>query len=132
MTKQAGIHPYRIDILQSDVDDLARRLESSRWQNQLLHVGWDYGVPSVFLRYLADHLRTGEDWRTYEGRLNELPQLIAEIDEQPVHVLRLRLPEPDALPTGYDRAGHLASLPVPDVLIDDIRPFCDRRVRCSL
>lgn len=80
MSDDAGIRPFRIDIPQRDVDDLGRRLELSRWPDELPNVGWDYGVASGFLPGLADYWRTGYDWRAHERRLNDLPQFITEID----------------------------------------------------
>ena len=92
------IRPYRIDIPQRDVDDLADRLARTRWFDDLPGIGWDRGVPTRYLRSLADHWRLDFNWREHEAKLNELPQYVTEIDGQPIHFLHVRSPEPDAVP----------------------------------
>jgi len=42
------ITPFRSDLPPRDLDDLVRRLESSRWPDELPDAGWDYGVASGF------------------------------------------------------------------------------------
>jgi pimeloyl-ACP methyl ester carboxylesterase len=92
------IRPYRIDIPQADLDDLHERLSRTRWPDSLPGVGWSYGVPVSRVKELADHWRTGYDWRAHEAELNAFPQFTTVIDGQDVHFLHVRSPEPDALP----------------------------------
>ncbi|MFG2743711.1 epoxide hydrolase family protein [Streptomyces chartreusis] len=93
-----GIHPFRIDIPQSDIDDLHGRLDRTRWPDELPGVGWAYGVSSDYLRELVHHWRHEYDWRAAEARLNEWPQFTTEIDGARVHFAHIRSPEPDATP----------------------------------
>ena len=74
------------------------RLARTRWPDELPGVGWDYGVPLDYVKELAEHWRTGYDWRAWEARLNEYPQFTTTIDGQNIHFLHVRSPEPDALP----------------------------------
>ncbi|MEV6216844.1 epoxide hydrolase family protein [Nocardia sp. NPDC051833] len=92
------IHPFRIDIPQSDLDDLHDRLARTRWADDLPDVGWTYGLPTAYLRGLADHWRTGFDWRAAEAARNARPQFVTDIDGQRVHFTHVRSPEPGALP----------------------------------
>ena len=92
------ITPFRIEVAQPDIDDLARRLEASRWPDELPDVGWDYGVASAFLRELADHWRSEYDWPAHERRLNALPHFVTVIDGQSVHFVHQRSATPGALP----------------------------------
>lgn len=40
------ITPFRIEIPQTDVDDLRSRLNNVRWpEEDLPGVGWSYGIP---------------------------------------------------------------------------------------
>lgn len=94
----AVIRPFRVEIPQADLDDLRERLARTRWSEELPGVGWSRGVPVGYLKELADHWRTGYDWRVWEAKLNEYPQFTTEIDGQSVHFLHVRSPEPDALP----------------------------------
>ncbi|ATO15564.1 epoxide hydrolase [Micromonospora sp. WMMA2032] len=92
------IKPFRVDIPQRDLDDLADRLARTRWPDELPDAGADYGIPLARVRELAEHWRTGYDWRAHEAELNRYPQFTTEIDGQNVHFLHVRSADPDALP----------------------------------
>jgi epoxide hydrolase len=93
-----SIRPFRIDVLEADLDDLRDRLARTRWPDELPGVGWSRGVPLGYLKDLAGYWRDGYDWRGHEARLNQLPQFTTVVDGQPIHFLHVRSPEPDALP----------------------------------
>jgi pimeloyl-ACP methyl ester carboxylesterase len=90
--------PFRIDIPDTDLDDLRERLARTRWPAPLPGDGWSRGVPVEHLRELADYWRTGFDWRAQEAALNAFPQFTTEIDGLDVHFLHIRSANPDALP----------------------------------
>jgi epoxide hydrolase len=92
------IRPFRIDIPQPDLDDLADRLARTRFPDELPDVGWSRGVPLGYLKELAEYWRTTYDWREQEAKLNEYPQFTTTIDAQNIHFLHVRSSEPDALP----------------------------------
>jgi epoxide hydrolase len=94
----AEIRPFRIEISQTDVDDLRDRLARTRWADELPGVGWTRGVPRDYLRGLAEYWGTEFDWREQEALLNGFPQFTTTIDGQRIHFLHVRSPEPDALP----------------------------------
>jgi pimeloyl-ACP methyl ester carboxylesterase len=92
------MRPFRIDIPQADLDDLNRRLEHTRWPDEIPGVGWARGVPVGYLKELAEYWRVGFDWRAMESRLNQLAQFSTEIDGANVHFVHITSPEPDATP----------------------------------
>lgn len=92
------MHPFRIDVPQAALDDLHRRLENTRWPDEVPGAGWARGVPLGYLRELAERWRTAFDWRAVESRLNEIPQYTTEIDGANVHFVHVTSPEPDATP----------------------------------
>ncbi|MEO8094725.1 MAG: epoxide hydrolase N-terminal domain-containing protein [Pseudolysinimonas sp.] len=92
------ITPFRIDIPQSLLDDLQARLTATRWPAELAENGWTRGVPVSYLKGLAEHWRTGYDWRVHEAELNAIPQFTTEIDGQNIHFLHVRSSNPDATP----------------------------------
>lgn len=92
------IRPFRIDVPQSELDDLHARLAATRWPAQLPGAGWSRGVPVAYLRDLAQHWRDGYDWRAHEAALNAFAQFTTVIDGQQIHFLHVRSPEPGALP----------------------------------
>ncbi|MER7076777.1 Pimeloyl-ACP methyl ester carboxylesterase [Saccharopolyspora kobensis] len=98
MTNAVHIRPFHIDVPQAQLDDLRDRLAGTRWPDELPGVGWSRGVPVAYLKELAEHWRTGYDWRVHEAAINEHPQFTAAIDGQNVHFLHVRSPEPDAAP----------------------------------
>ncbi|KAB2347761.1 epoxide hydrolase family protein [Actinomadura rudentiformis] len=91
------IKPFRIDVPQADLDDLADRLARTRWPDELSDAGRDYGIPLARVKELAEYWRTGYDWRAHEAELNELTQFTTEIDEQTIHFVHVRSTRPDAL-----------------------------------
>lgn len=94
----ADIQPFRIDIPQTQLDDLAARLDAARWPSEAVENDWSRGVPVGYLRGLVEYWRSGYDWREQERRLNTFPQYVTEIDGQRIHFLHVLSPEPDALP----------------------------------
>ena len=98
MADAAQLEPFRVEIPQSELDDLKDRLARTRWPDELDGAGWTYGVPLDYVRELVDHWIRSYDWRAHEARLNEHAQFVTTIDNQRVHFLHVRSPDPDALP----------------------------------
>src|SRR5215208_3406295 len=109
--RDAEIRPFRIDVLQADLDDLHERLMRTRWANELppesrmdgsqtglVPPGWDYGVPLDYVQNLVEYWLSGYDWREWEAKLNDYPQFTTTIDRQNIHFLHVRSHEPGALP----------------------------------
>ncbi|MGW5195659.1 epoxide hydrolase family protein [Kribbella sp. NPDC004138] len=79
---------FRAEVPPEDLSDLQRRLDATRWPDQLPDAGWSYGVELGRLREVTDHWQTSYDWRRFEDRLNVHHQFVTEIDGQRVHCLR--------------------------------------------
>lgn len=94
----AGLHAFRLDVPQRELDDLGERLARVRWPDELPGVGWTYGIPLERMRSLVEYWRDGYDWRAAEARLNSWPQFTTTVDGARVHFAHLRSPEPDATP----------------------------------
>lgn len=92
------MRPFKIQIPQSQLDDLSARIAATRWPDEIPGAGWSRGVPLAYLRELAEYWRQSYDWRAAEARLNQFPQFMTEIDGANVHFLHVRSPEKDALP----------------------------------
>jgi pimeloyl-ACP methyl ester carboxylesterase len=92
------VRPFRIDVPQSELDDLRDRLARTRWPGEIPGMGWSRGVPLAYLKALADYWQTRYDWRKHEAELNELPQFTTEIDGAQIHFLHVRSRESGALP----------------------------------
>jgi epoxide hydrolase len=95
----AAITPFTIEIPDEEVADLHRRLDVTRWPvTPTAADTGERGVPTAYLRELADHWRHDFDWRQVEERLNRVPQFVTTIDGQPIHFIHVRSAEPDAVP----------------------------------
>jgi pimeloyl-ACP methyl ester carboxylesterase len=92
------IRPFRVDIPQSDLDELRRRIEAARWPTQELVGDRSQGVQLAALQELARFWTTEYDWRQCEARLNALPQFKTEIDGVDIHFVHVRSKHEDALP----------------------------------
>ncbi|WUJ12211.1 epoxide hydrolase [Actinoplanes sp. NBC_00393] len=90
------MEPFRIAVAQADLDLLHDRLAAARWPADTPGEGWARGIPPSKLRELADHWRTGYDWRAAEAQLNEYPQFTTKIDGQTIWFLHVRSDRPDA------------------------------------
>ena len=92
------IRPFRVDIPQAELDDLADRLRRTRRPDELPDAGDDYGVPAGRVDELTAYWRDTFDWRVFESRLNAYPQFTTEIDGQDIHFLHVRSRRTDATP----------------------------------
>jgi len=97
-TTRGDVHSFRIDIAQTEIDWLHRRLDETRWPAPLPCDGWDTGVPVSWLRELVEYWRRDYDWRAAEYELNQIPQFTTVIDGQQTYFMHVRSPEDDALP----------------------------------
>ncbi|GAB3947356.1 epoxide hydrolase [Kribbella albertanoniae] len=92
------IKPFRIDIPQSDLDELAAKLAATRLPTPLPGDDWTTGVPVAYLAELVEYWRTKYDWRAAEAELNAFPQYTTEIEGQQIYFLHVTSAEPNALP----------------------------------
>lgn len=89
-----AIRAFRIDIPDSDLAELRRRIESTIWPEQETVANGTQGVQLAFMQALARYWATDYDWRKVEARLNALPNFITTIDG----LDGARVLEPAALP----------------------------------
>ncbi|MET8352825.1 MULTISPECIES: epoxide hydrolase family protein [unclassified Micromonospora] len=93
-----AIRPFRVEVPQTALDDLAARLGRTVWPADLPGAGATYGMSTDRVRALVDRWRDGFDWRAVEARLNGYPQFVTEIDGEQIHFLHVRSSRPDATP----------------------------------
>lgn len=92
------MHPFRIQIPETQLAELRQRIASTRWPVGSPEPGWDRGVPLEYLKELALYWQTEYDWRAAERQLNEYPQFTTVIDGANVHFLQVTSKEPGARP----------------------------------
>ena len=93
-----AIRPYRVDIPQAALDDLAGRLSRTQWPDELPGATGSYGMTTARVRDLAGYWRDEFDWRAVEARLNSHPQFVTDIDGETIHFLHVRSSRADATP----------------------------------
>jgi pimeloyl-ACP methyl ester carboxylesterase len=92
------IQPFRIDVTDDVLADLRRRLEQTRFSDQIDGAGWDYGTEAGYLRDLCRYWQQDYDWRAAEKGLNRFAQYTTEIDGQRIHFIHQRSADDNALP----------------------------------
>ena len=90
--------PFRIDVPQETLDDLNRRLELTRWPNEIDRAGWSYGTNLAYLKELTNYWQHEFDWRIHEAKLNTFRQFRAEIDGFGLHFVHEPGKGPNPLP----------------------------------
>jgi microsomal epoxide hydrolase len=92
------IERFEIHVDDSVLDDLRRRLATTRFPDHIEGTGWEYGFALDYLRELVDYWRDEYDWRAQEARLNEMPHFRTRIDGQSIHFIHARSSQADAFP----------------------------------
>jgi pimeloyl-ACP methyl ester carboxylesterase len=94
----ASMERFVIDIPDSQLQDLNRRLEATRYPLESRANDWSRGMPASILRDLVEYWHTWFDWRAQEARLNRYEQFTTVIDGTRAHVVRVRAARPGRLP----------------------------------
>jgi pimeloyl-ACP methyl ester carboxylesterase len=97
-TSTAAIRPFRVDVPQAALDDLADRLARTRLPQPAPSDDWESGTPNSYLAEAVERWRDAFDWRAAEARMNEFPHFTTEIDGQTIHFLHVRSPHEGATP----------------------------------
>src|SRR3954467_9551428 len=92
------IRTLRIDIADQQIDDLRRRIASTRWPSKELVEDRSQGVQLATTKELARYWLNDYDFRRVEARLNALPQFTTEIDGVDIHFIHVMSSHEDALP----------------------------------
>ncbi|MGM0633969.1 MAG: epoxide hydrolase family protein [Pseudomonadota bacterium] len=90
--------PFHIAIDDAQLDDLQRRLEQTRWPDQISGTSWEYGTDRQYLRELVTYWRDAFDWRARETELNRFDQYTMPVDGLDLHFVHQRSSNPDAIP----------------------------------
>jgi len=93
-----AITPFKVDIPQTQLDDLKARLANTRWPNPEPVDDWSQGAPLGAVQSLCKYWEQSYDWRRCESELNKYPQFTTEIDGLDIHFLHIRSPHENAMP----------------------------------
>lgn len=92
------IEPFNISVPEATLEDLNRRLDRTRWPDEILGSGWDYGSNLAYVKELVDYWRTSFDWRAQEEALNRMPQFMANVGAADIHFVHEKGKGPNPLP----------------------------------
>ncbi|MBV9410282.1 MAG: epoxide hydrolase N-terminal domain-containing protein, partial [Acidimicrobiia bacterium] len=94
----ARLERFDIHVDDAVLDDLRRRLDQTRFPDQIEGTGWEYGIPTSYVRELVQYWRDGYDWRAQEARLNQFDHFRTTIDGQSIHFIHARSSREGAFP----------------------------------
>src|SRR5882724_3132895 len=89
---------FTIEVPDAVLADLAHRLDTTRWPDEVENTGWEFGSNLAYLRSLAEYWRHRYDWRREEALLNQLPQFRIALDGLRIHFLHVRGKGPAPMP----------------------------------
>ncbi|MBV9139066.1 MAG: epoxide hydrolase [Hyphomicrobiales bacterium] len=89
---------FAIHVADEILADLWRRLDATRWPDEIENAGWEGGTNLAYMRSLTAYWRNGYDWRRQENALNSLPQYRLALDGLNVHFVHQRGKGPKPLP----------------------------------
>jgi pimeloyl-ACP methyl ester carboxylesterase len=93
-----SIRPFAYRAPQAELDELRRRIQTTRWPDKETVDDASEGVQLAVIQKLARYWATDYDWRKVEARLTALPQFITGIDGLDIHFVHVRSKHPHALP----------------------------------
>jgi pimeloyl-ACP methyl ester carboxylesterase len=93
-----AIRPFQVEVPQTEIDELRRRLQATRWPEKETVADRSQGVQLATIQELVRYWGTDYDLRRFEARLNALPQFLTEIDGLDIHFIHVKSPHENALP----------------------------------
>lgn len=90
--------PFKVQVPQATLDDLQQRLAHTRWPDEIIGAGWDYGTNLGYMKDLVEYWRTQFDWHAQEAYLNSFSHFRTEIDGFGIHFIHERGKGPHPTP----------------------------------
>ncbi|HSD58132.1 MAG TPA: epoxide hydrolase [Methanotrichaceae archaeon] len=93
-----SLESFHIKIPQETLDDLKKRLERTRWPDEVKGSGWSMGTNLDYMKELADYWQHKYDWRKHEAKLNKFNQFKTKVDGTEIHFIHERSKNPNSTP----------------------------------
>ncbi|WP_444888467.1 epoxide hydrolase family protein [Microbulbifer sp. JMSA008] len=94
----AQVQPFRIDIQESQLADMHRRIREARWPEAETVDGWAQGIPLNYLKDFCDYWLNDYDWYATQQRLNQYDQFITTIHDLEIHLIHVKSSHRSATP----------------------------------
>src|ERR1044071_7945984 len=78
---------FKINIDQSILDDLKKRIASTRWPDEIENSKWEHGTNKTYLKELCDYWQHEFDWKKQEKYLNSFPHFKTTVDGVGLHYI---------------------------------------------
>ena len=72
--------PFKISVSDAELELLKKKLQLTRFPDEIDDAKWDYGVPLADIKRLAKKWENGFDWRKHEAEMNQIPQFTRDIE----------------------------------------------------
>jgi pimeloyl-ACP methyl ester carboxylesterase len=95
---KTAVRPFDFGFPEADLEDLRRRIGSTRWPERELVDDDSQGVPLAMIQDVARYWGSDYDWSKFEARFKALPHFVTEIDGVDIHFIHVRSEHDDALP----------------------------------
>lgn len=92
------VEPFKIQVPEPALEDLRRRLDRTRWPDEIPGSDWEYGAKLDYLKEMVEYWRTGFDWRAREKELNSFDHFRASVDGLGIHFVHRKGEGPEPLP----------------------------------
>lgn len=92
------VERFTIETPAGDLEELRRRLSSTRWAADPHNVDWKYGTSRSYLEPLVRYWIDEFDWRAQEAKMNRFEHYRVELDGVPIHFLYRRGVGPAPMP----------------------------------
>jgi pimeloyl-ACP methyl ester carboxylesterase len=84
------ITQFKVDIHESDLEDLKFRINKTRWPDEISGAEWTYGTNLDYLREICQYWSEEYSWRDTEAAINAYQNYIAEIDGYKIHFIHIK------------------------------------------
>lgn len=92
------IENFSVSIPDQAIEDLKMRLRRTRWTDEIVNSGWEYGAKLSYVKEITDYWLATFDWRNTENEINRYPNYIATIDGVKIHFLHIKSNEKASVP----------------------------------
>jgi pimeloyl-ACP methyl ester carboxylesterase len=92
------VTPFRIDVPAEALNDMLERLKQTRWATDLDNDEEVYGLSTAYLKPLVEYWIDGFDWRAAEAKINRFAHYRAEVDDVPIHFMKIEGKGPAPVP----------------------------------
>lgn len=93
-----AVTPFKVQVRDSVLEDLKKRLDNTRWPDEIPGSGWDYGTNLNYIKELVEYWRTDFDWKSQEKLINSFAHFKADVDGLGIHFIHEKGKGPNPMP----------------------------------